>query len=53
MKPYSLCEIMSKNPVKLYPVITHHVPFEDCLDVFSNEEKYHKTKIKVMIDFKE
>ena len=48
----AVCEIMSKNPVSLAPVITHHVPFEDCLDVFENEEKYHKTKIKVMVDFK-
>lgn len=48
----AVCEIMSKNPVSLAPVITHHIPFEDCLDVFENEEKYHKTKIKVMVDFK-
>ena len=46
-----VCEIMSKNPVKLTPVFTHHIPFEDTLDVFENEEKYHKTKIKAMIAF--
>lgn len=48
----AICEIMSKNPVSLSPVITHHLPFEECLDVFENEGKYHKTKIKVMVDFK-
>ena len=47
----AVCEIMRKNPVKLSPIITHHVPFENCLDVFENEESYHKTKIKIMIDF--
>lgn len=46
-----VCEIMRKNPVKLTPMITHHVPFADCLDAFENEDKYHDTKIKVMIDF--
>ena len=47
----AVCEIMRKNPVKLTPVFTHHVPFENSLDVFENEEKYHSTKIKVMITF--
>ena len=47
----AVCEIMCKNPVKLTPVISHHVPFEKCLDVFENEEKYHNEKIKIMIDF--
>ena len=47
----AVCEIMRKNPVKLTPLITHHVPFDNCLDVFVNEKEYHKTKIKVMIDF--
>ncbi len=46
-----VCEIMSKNPVKLTPVFTHHIPFEDTLDVFENEEKYHNTKIKAIIAF--
>lgn len=46
-----VCEIMRKNPVKLAPVITHHIPFEKCLDIFEHEEKYHAEKIKVMIDF--
>ena len=44
-------EVMRKNPIKLNPIITHHVRFEDCLDVFENNEKYSNTKIKVMIDF--
>lgn len=47
----AVCEIMRKNPVKLTPVISHHIPFADCLDVFKNENQYHKTKIKAMIDF--
>jgi L-iditol 2-dehydrogenase len=46
-----VCEIMSRNPVKLTPVFSHHIPFENTLDVFENEEKYHKTKIKAIIDF--
>ena len=46
-----VCEIMSKNPVKLTPVFTHHVPFENALDMFENEEKYHGAKIKAMIAF--
>lgn len=46
-----VCEIMKNNPVKLTPVFTHHVPFENALDVFENEDKYHGTKIKAMITF--
>ena len=46
-----VCEIMRKNPVKLTPVFTHHVPFENALDVFEHEEKYHNSKIKAIIDF--
>ena len=45
------CEILKKNPIKLTPIISHHVPFAKCLDVFENEEKYHKEKIKIIIDF--
>ena len=47
----AVCEIMRKNPVKLTPCVSHHVPFSECLDVFENEEKYHGTKIKIMVDF--
>ena len=47
----AFCEMMKKNPVKLTPVISHHVPFENCLDVFENAEKYQSTRIKIMIDF--
>ncbi len=47
----AFCEIMRKNPMKLTPVVTHHVPFDNCLDVFEHEDKYHASKIKVMIDF--
>lgn len=47
----AVCEIMRKNPMKLTPIVTHHVPFADCLDVFENESKYRNTKIKIMIKF--
>lgn len=47
----AVCEIMRKNPIKLTPVISHHIPFEKCLDVFENEKNYHNEKIKIMIDF--
>ena len=47
----AVCEIMRKNPVKLTPVFTHHIPFDNALDVFENEEKYHEEKIKAMIVF--
>ena len=47
----AFCEMMAKNPVKLTPVISHYVPFEDCLDVFENAQKYQSSKIKIMIDF--
>ena len=46
-----VCEIMCKNPIKLTPVISHHVPFENSLDVFENLSKYNNEKIKIMIDF--
>jgi threonine dehydrogenase-like Zn-dependent dehydrogenase len=47
----AVCKIMCDNKAKLSPIITHHVKFEDCLDVFENEFKYHNEKIKIMIDF--
>ena len=47
----AVCEIMCKNPVKLTPVISHHIPFEKCLDVFEHEADYHNEKIKIMVDF--
>ena len=49
--PGIICDIMSKNPCKLTPIITHRLPFENCLDIFQNEDKYHATKIKVLIEF--
>lgn len=49
--PGKVAEIMAKNPVKLTPIVTHRVPFEDCLDMFENEEKYHNEKIKVIVTF--
>ncbi len=47
----AVCEIMRKNPVKLTPIVTHRIPFENTLDVFANEANYQKTKIKAMITF--
>ena len=49
--PGRVCQIMSENATKLTPIITHRLPFEDCLDAFENEEKYHNTKIKIMVEF--
>lgn len=48
--PGKVLEIMEKNPMKLTPIITHHLPFAECEDAFKNERKYHKEKIKIMID---
>ena len=47
----AVCEIMRKNPVKLTPVFTQHIPFKDTLDVFENAQAYQKTKIKAIITF--
>ena len=47
----SFCRMMQNNPMKLTPVISHHVPFAQCLDVFEHHEDYAKTKIKIMVDF--
>ena len=44
-------KLMEKSPLKLTPVITHRVKFADCLEFFENEKKYHKDKIKVMMEF--
>ena len=49
--PEKVCKIMSEYDRKLTPIITHRIPFDDCLDVFENEEKYHNDKIKVMVEF--
>ncbi|MBE7067405.1 MAG: hypothetical protein E7385_07640 [Ruminococcaceae bacterium] len=47
----AVCEIMRTNPVKLTSVVTHHIPFEQCLDAFKNEKDYHTSKIKMMVTF--
>ncbi len=47
----AFCEIMCKHPVKLTPIVSHHIPFADVLDIFENEEKYHAKRIKAMITF--
>ena len=44
---------MKKNPVSILPVISHRVPFAECLDFFEHAEKYKNDKIKVMITFDE
>ena len=46
-----VCEIMKNNPVKLTPLFSHHIMFEDTLDIFEHEEKYHDCKIKAIITF--
>lgn len=51
--PAKMIKIMEKNPMKLTPIITHRIPFSECLDAFENEEKYHNEKIKIIIDFEE
>ncbi len=49
--PSKVCKIMSEYETKLTPIITHKVPFDKCLDVFENQEKYRNEKIKIMIEF--
>lgn len=49
--PPKICEIMSRCKNKLTPIISHRIPFEKCIDVFENIEKYNKDKIKIMVDF--
>lgn len=49
--PGKVCKIMSEYETKLTPIISHRLPFDKCLDVFENEEKYHNEKIKVMVEF--
>ena len=43
--------IMASWDIDLTPLITHRVKFDDCLEFFENDDKYHKDKIKVMIEF--
>ena len=49
--PGKVCKIMSEYETKLTPIITHKVPFSECVDVFENKEKYHNEKIKIMVEF--
>ena len=49
--PPKVCKIMSEYETKLAPIITHKISFDNCLDVFENQEKYHNEKIKIMIEF--
>lgn len=51
--PKKVCDIMEANPVKLSPIISHYIPFAECLDFLENEEKYHRAKIKAMVTFDE
>ncbi|MBQ1943233.1 MAG: zinc-binding dehydrogenase [Clostridia bacterium] len=48
-----VCEIMRKNPVKLTPVVSHHIPFDKTLEMFENDAEYRKTRIKAIITFDE
>ncbi len=49
--PQKVCEIFEKNPVKLTPIITHRIKFDEMKDFLENAEKYNSSKIKVMVEF--
>ena len=49
--PQKVCEIFEKNPVKLTPIITHRIKFDEMKDFLENSAKYAKSKIKVMVEF--
>lgn len=49
--PQKLADIMTKNKISLTPIITHMIKFDNCLDFFKNEEKYHGAKVKAMVSF--
>lgn len=44
-------KIMAETNLNLDSIITHRVQFENCLEFFENNEKYHDEKIKVMVEF--
>ena len=45
------CRLMTENPVRLLPLITHRIPFEQCAYVFEHFAEYSKEKIKIMVEF--
>lgn len=49
--PQKVCEIFEKNPVKLTPIITHRIKFDEMKDFLENSSKYARSKIKVMVEF--
>lgn len=49
--PQKVAKIMTEHKIDLTPIITHMVKFDDCLDFFKNEEKYHGAKVKAMVVF--
>ncbi len=49
--PQKVAEIMAKNPRKATPMISHHVPFDNMLDMLEKLGDYSSSRIKIMIDF--
>ncbi|MBR5453508.1 MAG: alcohol dehydrogenase catalytic domain-containing protein [Clostridia bacterium] len=49
--PQMVAKIMTEHKIDLTPVITNRVKFDDVLDFFKNEEKYHSGKVKAMVVF--
>lgn len=49
--PQKVCGIFEKNPVKLTPIITHRIKFDEMKDFLESSAKYAKSKIKVMVEF--
>ena len=47
--PQKVIDIMHKNPMKLTPMITQTVPFEDAIDVFEGKN-IEGARIKVILD---
>ena len=48
--PKKIHDIIKKYKMKISPMITHHVKFDDVLDCFYHPEKYASEKIKIIID---
>ena len=49
--PQKVCRIFEKNPVKLTPIITHRIRFDEMKSFLENAGQIAKSKIKVMVEF--
>ncbi|MBQ2826445.1 MAG: alcohol dehydrogenase catalytic domain-containing protein [Clostridia bacterium] len=49
--PQKVAKIMTEHKIDLTPIITNRIKFDDTLDFFKNEEKYHSGKVKAMVVF--